>query len=78
MTVVRPANAMVVSRVLIYARVSTTEQVKSGTSLTQQIDICEEFARSKWPHCEILHFVDEGQSGTILILEREKAREMTD
>ena len=78
MSVVRPANAMVVSRVLIYARVSTSEQVKSGTSLCQQVNICEEFARAKWPHCEILHFLDEGKSGTIPILEREKAREMTD
>jgi site-specific DNA recombinase len=53
-----------VLRAAVYARVSTLEQAKTGTSLGAQVEVCRRFAESQgW--VVVGEFVDEGVSGTL-------------
>lgn len=53
-------------RVVLYARVSTEEQVKSGYSLAQQIEALREYA-AREGHEVIEEIVDPGRSGATLV-----------
>ena len=67
-----------INNVFGYCRVSTVEQAQNGISLETQQDLISAFIKEKYNREVDEWFIDDGVSGTVPILERNRCREMTD
>ena len=67
-----------INNVYGYCRVSTVEQAQNGISLQTQQDLISAFIKEKYSREVDEWFIDDGVSGTVPILERNRCRDMTD
>ena len=67
-----------INNVFGYCRVSTVEQAQNGISLETQKNLISVFIKDKYNREVDEWFIDDGVSGTVPILERNRCREMTD
>ena len=67
-----------INNVYGYCRVSTVEQAQNGISLETQQDLISAFIKEKYNREVDEWFIDDGVSGTVPILERNRCRDMTD
>jgi|TARA_R110000765_G_scaffold49635_1_gene100981 DNA invertase Pin-like site-specific DNA recombinase len=67
-----------INNVFGYCRVSTVEQAQNGISLQTQQDLISAFIKDKYNREVDEWFIDDGVSGTVPILERNRCKAMTD
>ena len=67
-----------INNVYGYCRVSTVEQAQNGISLETQKQLITTFIKDKYNREVDEWFIDDGVSGTVPILERNRCRDMTD
>ena len=66
-----------INNVFGYCRVSTVEQAQNGISLETQQDLISAFIKEKYNREVDEWFIDDGVSGTVPILERNRCRDTT-
>jgi DNA invertase Pin-like site-specific DNA recombinase len=67
-----------INNVYGYCRVSTQEQAQNGISIQTQQDLISAFIKEKYNREVDEWFIDDGVSGTVPILERNRCKAMTD
>ena len=67
-----------INNVYGYCRVSTQEQAQNGISLETQKDLIANFIKEKYNREDDEWFIDDGVSGPVPILERNRCKAMTD